>query len=121
GGQGRLHAVRCEAGIGKSRLGSQAGVEATERGALLLVSHAYPTEQALAYGLWIEALRTSGVLDREDVLAHVAAVWRGELARLFPELAAPDDQRASDPEDAMRLFRAVGQLLQLLATAHRLV
>ena len=120
-GRGRLIAVLGEAGIGKSRLVNQVSVEAMERGALLLVSHAYPTEQALAYGLWIEALRTGGVLDREDVLAHVASVWRGELARLFPELAAPDDQRASGPEDAMRLFDAVGHLLERLANAQPLV
>ena len=120
-GRGQLIAVLGEAGIGKSRLVSQLSVEAVERGALVLVGHAYATEQALAYGPWIDALRTGGVLAREDVLADVTAAWRAELARLFPELAKHDDQRAPSPEDATRLFEAVGHLLERLANAQPLL
>ncbi len=120
-GRGQLIAVLGEAGIGKSRLVSQVSVEAVKRGALVLVGHAYPAEQALAYGPWIDALRTGGVLDRDDVLAQVASAWRAELARLFPELAKHDDQRAPSPEDAMRLFEAVWHLLERLAHAQPLV
>src|SRR5262249_47473874 len=89
-GRGQLIAVLGEAGIGKSRLVSQVTVEAVKRGALALVSHGYQTEQTLAYGLWIDALRRGGVLDRDDVLSGVSAAWRAELARLFPELAQDD-------------------------------
>src|SRR5215813_6307180 len=89
-GHGQLIAVLGEAGIGKSRLVSQVTVEAVKRGALTLVSHGYQTEQTLAYGLWIDALRRGGVLDRDDVLSGVAVAWRAELARLFPELAQDD-------------------------------
>src|SRR5262245_2215981 len=120
-GRGQLIAILGEAGIGKSRLVSQVCVEAQKRGALVLVGNAYPNEQALAYGPWIDALRTGGVLDRDDVLAHVAPAWRAELARLFPELAPHDDQRARSPEDAMRLFEAVAHLLERLAKAQPLV
>ena len=120
-GRGQLIVVLGEAGIGKSRLVSQLSVEAVKRGALVLVGHAYATEQALAYGPWIDALRTGGVLAREDVFADVTAAWRAELARLFPELAKADDQRAPSPEDATRLFEAVGHLLKRLANAQPLV
>ena len=120
-GRGRLIAVLGEAGIGKSRLVGQLSVEAMRRGALVLVGHAYATEQALAYGPWIDALRSGGVLAREDVLADMTAPWRAELARLFPELATQDDQRAPSPEDATRLLEAVGHLLQRLANAQPLV
>ena len=120
-GRGQLVAVLGEAGIGKSRLLGQLGIEAAKRGALVLVGHAYSTEQALAYGLWIDALRTGGVLDRPDVLASMAAPWRAELARLFPELAKDDDSRAPMPEDPMRLLEAVAHLLRQLANAEPLV
>jgi DNA-binding SARP family transcriptional activator len=121
GGRGQLLVVLGEAGIGKSRLVSQLGVEAVKREALRLMGRAYPTEQVLAYGPWIEALRAGGVLDREDVLARLMPAWRAELARLFPELARPDDLRAANLEDAMRLFEAVAQLLEHLARVRPVV
>jgi DNA-binding SARP family transcriptional activator len=119
--RGQLIAVLGEAGIGKSRLVSQVTVEAVKRGALALVSHGYQTEQTLAYGVWIDALRRGGVLDRDDVLSGVAPAWRAELARLFPELAHRDARPASSPEDATRLFEAVGHLLERLAKTQPLL
>jgi predicted ATPase len=120
-GRGQVIAVLGEAGIGKSRLVSQLSVEAVKRGAFRLVGHAYPTEQALAYGPWIEAVRASAVLSRDDVLAQLTPALRAELARLFPELATPEAQRAASPEDAMRLFEAVAQLLERLANTQPLM
>src|SRR5215813_13576616 len=107
----------CGAEIGKSRLVSQVTIEAVKRGVLALVSHGYQTEQTLAYGLWIDALRRGGVLDRDDVLSGVAVAWRAELARLFPELAQHDAPPGSSPEDATRLLEAVAHLIEGLAKA----
>jgi DNA-binding SARP family transcriptional activator len=120
-GRGQVVAMLGEAGIGKSRLVSQLGVEAIKRGALVLVGHAYPTEQALAYGPWIEAVRAGAVLSRDDVLAQLTPAVRAELARLFPEVATPEAQRAASPEDAMRLFEAIAQLLERLAQVQPLM
>src|SRR5262245_30495843 len=119
-GRGQLLALVGEAGIGKSRLVGQLGVEAAKRGALVLVGHAYATEQALAYGPWIDALRR-GALDRPDVRASLAAPWRAELARRFPELAEDAAPRPSMPADPMRLVEAVAHLLGQLANAEPLV
>src|SRR5499426_1014354 len=120
-GRGQLIAVLGEAGIGKSRLVSQVTVEAVKRGTLALVSHGYQPEQTLAYGLWIDALRRGGVLDRDDVLSGVAVAWRIELARLFPELAQHGARREPSPEDATRLLEAVAHLLEGLAKAQPLL
>ena len=51
--------------------------------------------------------------------ASLDRVWRAELARLFPELAAPDLPPPSD--DARRLFESVTRLLEAAATASPLV
>src|SRR5499426_2632248 len=120
-GRGQLIAVLGEAGIGKSRLVSQVTVEAVKRGALALVSHGYQAEHTLGYGLWIDALRRGGVLDRDDVLSGVAVAWRIELARLFPELAQHDAPPGSSPEDSTRLLEAVAHLLEGLANAQPLL
>src|SRR5262247_344323 len=120
-GRGQLIAVLGEAGIGKSRLVNQVTIEAVKRGALALVSHGYQAEQTLAYGLWIDALRRGGVLDRDDVFNGVAVAWRIELARLFPELAQHDAPPGSSPEDSTRLLEAVAHLLEGLANAQPLL
>src|SRR5215831_8361079 len=120
-GRGQVIAVLGEAGIGKSRLVSQLSVEAVKRGALRLVGHVYPIEQALAYGPWIEAVRASAVLSRDDVLAPLTPACRAELARLFPELATPEAQQAANPEDSARLFEAVAQLLERLTKTQPLM
>src|SRR5262249_57963850 len=107
--RGQLIAVLGEAGIGKSRLVAEAAREAVQRGGRVLVGRGYVTEQTLAYGPWIDALRT--VLD-DGVCASLEPVWRAELARLFPQLADMAPRRAADPEDHVRLFEAVAQLLE---------
>ena len=117
--RGQLIAVLGEAGIGKSRLVAEVAREAVQRGGRVLVARGYVTEQTLAYGPWMDALRT--VLD-DDVCASLEPVWRAELARLFPQLADMAPPRAAGPEDHVRLFEAVAQLLErLAATAPLLV
>ena len=85
----------------------------------VLLGRCYESEQFLPFGPWAAALRADGAL-REDGAARVLdRVWRAELARLFPELAAPDLPPPSD--DARRLFESVTRLLEAAATASPLV
>ena len=116
GGRGQVIAVLGEAGIGKTRLVAELILEAGRRGGRVLAGHAYATEQALAYGLWIDAVKASGVLDDDDVREDVGPVWCAELARLFPQVATARERRTAGAEDHVRLFEAMAQLLERLAT-----
>ena len=116
GGRGQVIAVLGEAGIGKTRLVAELSLEAGRRGGRVLAGHAYATEQTLAYGPWIDAVTTSGVLDDGDVRENVGPVWCAELARLFPQVATAKARRTAGAENHVRLFEAVAQLLERLAT-----
>ena len=112
-GRGQLLAVLGEAGVGKSRLASAIGREAAQRGGRVLVGRSYATEQTLAYGPWMDALRP--LIDDDGVRTSLEPVWRTELARLFPQLGETTPGRAAGPEEHVRLFEAVGHLLERLA------
>ena len=118
-GAGTLVSIEGEAGIGKSRLLAELAADASRAGMRVLLGRCYESEQFLPFGPWAAALRADGAL-REDGAARVLdRVWRAELARLFPELAAPDLPPPSD--DARRLFESVTRLLEAAATASPLV
>ncbi len=80
----------------------------------MLLGRCYESTQILPFGPWVDAVRAGAVLgDEEAVLESLDPVWRAELTRLFPELAAPGLPPSSD--NALRLFDSVARLLEHLA------
>jgi DNA-binding SARP family transcriptional activator len=112
-GAGQVAIVLGEAGIGKSRLLAEVVIEAFERGSAILVGRAFESEQLLAFGPWVSAIRESRVLEEPGTLDAVAPIWRAELARLFPELGEPA-VGGRGGEDHLRLFEAIETLLASL-------
>jgi DNA-binding SARP family transcriptional activator len=95
-GRGHAVAVLGEAGIGKSRLVAELAGEAVRRGARLLLGRSYESEQILALGPWVDALRT-GRMVTPQTLEGLGTAWRAELARLFPEVLDAGAQLALSP------------------------
>jgi DNA-binding SARP family transcriptional activator/tetratricopeptide (TPR) repeat protein len=114
GGRGGAVAVLGEAGIGKTRLVDEMAHEASHQGFRLIAGRAHESERILPFGLWIGALRTSGVLVDREALEAIGTPWRRELARLFPELGTRGAAR-SGLDDHLRIFEAVAELLTALA------
>jgi tetratricopeptide (TPR) repeat protein len=75
----------------------------------------------LPFGPWADAFRKGQVIRDPQLLSGLGPGWLAELARLFPELAEPGRQPATDAADQLRLFQAVGQLLAHLAAGQPLL
>jgi len=117
---GRLCIIAGETGIGKTRLAAEFLAQARRNGAQILTARLYPGESGLAYGPFIQALRSAlsvdGRLERLKALpGHVLV----EAARLLPELSAlaPGLQLppAEGPGAQTRLFEALRRLIAALA------
>jgi DNA-binding SARP family transcriptional activator len=115
-GRGQVVMLVGEAGIGKSRALAALAVEADRRGGRVLLGRAYETEQVLAFGPWVDALRGVDVAADAMVLDSLDPVWRAELARLLPELGGTEPEPSAPAADHRRLFEAIGRLVAALAT-----
>jgi DNA-binding SARP family transcriptional activator len=117
-GEGGVIAVLGEAGIGKSRLVAELAAEAARRGARVLVGRSYESEQILAFGGWVDALRAGRVADDVVLLERLGETRRGELARLLPEAGTAP---AGAVTDARPLFESVSDVFALLAERQPLI
>src|SRR5262245_10346864 len=111
---GQVVAVLGEAGIGKTRLITALQEATARRGAHTLVGQSHETEQLLAFGPWVQAIREAGVVERR-ALEGLGAGWIADLSYLFPELRQPEWPLPSDPIEAVRLFDAMTELAKSLA------
>src|SRR5262249_28735154 len=116
-GQGSVVAVLAEAGAGKSRIAAELATTATARHVSVLTGRAYESEQILAFGPWVDALRAARMTADPRLVERLESVWRAELARLLPELGEPPGTTV----DARRLFDAVIAVLGHLAALQPLV
>jgi predicted ATPase len=113
-GREQIAIVLGEAGIGKTRLLAEITAEVLARKSEVLLGRAFESEQLLAFGPWVAAIRSGRVLEEPGVLDTLAPAWQRELRRLFPETG---EQVAGQPgdENYRRLFEAIERLLSVAA------
>jgi predicted ATPase len=117
-GQGLTVLVAGEAGIGKSRLVTEASISAREQGMRVLTGQCFEPDHALPYAPWRDLIRTH-LLDQPwaaEALAKVAP----DLVDLVPELARFESGEASitssaSETDRRRVVDAVARLLAMLS------
>lgn len=102
-----------EPGIGKTRLAEEFCQWVKRQGALVTTARSYAAEGRLAYAPIVEWLRSAEF--RESV-KKLDLIWRSELARLLPELAAAKaDEVPADalPENLQRqrMFEALARAI----------
>jgi len=115
-GRARIGAIVGEAGIGKSRLVDALVADTLEHGGRALIGRAHESERILPFGPWVDALRSAGVIPELTRQPALSPTWRMQLARLFPELGEPGQERpAAEEEDHVRLFEAIAQAVGHLA------
>jgi len=115
---GSVVIVTGEAGMGKSRLAADLAGEAARRGARVLLGQCHETDQILAFGPWVEALRPARVDRMIELLDDLGPARRGELARLLPELT---DGAAPATGEPLPLFEAAAALLERLSAGRPVV
>jgi hypothetical protein len=116
-GQATVVVVAGEAGVGKTRLVAELADRVRRRGALALAGGCLDVgDGVVAYAPVVEALRPLPGLLAPEELERVLGGARAELARLVPELAAPD---TTPPGEAVATVP--GRLFELLlGVVHRL-
>jgi DNA-binding CsgD family transcriptional regulator len=104
-----------EAGVGKTRLIRELAARAT--GARVLSGACIDLgESGPPFGPMVEVLRTLVREDGANAVRAYAGPAAGELARLVPELTAPEPDRGLEPGGgAVRIFEVVLALLERLA------
>ncbi len=112
-GGGMLMVLEGEAGIGKTRLAEELLTLLQSRGVAVASARCYEEEMDLAYGPWVELLRSAAdQLAARGRLVEVAPHWLSEAARLAPELALrrpelPPPGPLDDPGAQSRFFAGV--------------
>ncbi len=109
-GEGSLVLITGEAGIGKTRLASEARSYASSRGFFWLEGR-YANEGNMPYQAWVEAVRGFLRSAPPELLEKVPLPYGAELARLVPEVAERLGQMPSLPsigpeEERLRLLEA---------------
>lgn len=119
--RGHAVAIVGEAGIGKSSLAGAVADAAHTRGGRVLFGRAHQSEQVLAFGPWLDALRSGQVVGDLDTLVALPPVWRTQLARLLPEVGTHGPESHAPGDDAAMLFESIRQLLLALASREPVV
>ena len=115
-GKGQVVAIVGEAGIGKSSVLTALAAHARHREVRGLLGFSYESEQVLAFGPWVEALRYAQLTEHLDVFNGLTPAWHQALAHLVPELTSSRQEPTLSPPDHLRLFEAVTGLVRHLAT-----
>jgi class 3 adenylate cyclase/tetratricopeptide (TPR) repeat protein len=113
-GDGRLVLIRGEAGVGKTRLATQALREAERSGFRVLHGRAFRGDEGSPYGPWVQAIREFTRSAPSSVLARSGGAYAEELAELVPELGhrvvtAREGPRPEPDAARVRLLEALTQ------------
>ncbi|HKB46439.1 MAG TPA: AAA family ATPase, partial [Ktedonobacterales bacterium] len=120
-GSGTTLLVSGEAGLGKTRLATEARRGAAERGFLVLQGNCFEPDRSLAYGPLLDLLRGFLAAGSDEDLRQALGTAAPEVIKLLPELSVrlPDIQPtpALEPEqERRRLLEALTQVFVGLAT-----
>ncbi|HEY6041995.1 MAG TPA: AAA family ATPase, partial [Anaerolineae bacterium] len=115
-GAGRVALIAAEAGLGKSRLVTEAVRRAEQRGVQVFRGYCFETDRAFPYAPLIDLLRNHCEARSTSEIARTFQSTAPELVRIFPELKTNfphlKPAPAIDPErDKRRLFAALEQFL----------
>lgn len=120
GGRGRVLTISGEAGIGKSRLVSEARSKAKLQGFMWLQGNCYEPDRVLPYSPILELIRSYlAPRPAEDWMQYLPGAPH-ELIRLLPELGAHFHDISSapplePPQERRRLFQALADIFIKLA------
>ena len=128
-GQGRVAFVSGEAGVGKSRLITEAAHKARQQGFFHLQGHCFQTDNALPYAPFLDLLRSYMMSSTPEQIAQEWEAIAAELLRLLPEVRGLIPAFASvlplpalDPQqEKRRLFGAMTHFFTRLATRQPLL
>ncbi len=114
GGRGYVALLSGEAGIGKSRLVTEAKTYAANQNFLLLQGNCFPTDLTCPYAPLLDLLRTHAASELVATITPDSAPFPRELYPLLPDLVPlPPDQPLAfspDPEqEKRRLFAVLAQ------------
>jgi ATP/maltotriose-dependent transcriptional regulator MalT len=111
GGRTGFIEVTGEPGIGKTRMLTELGIRARQRGCLVLSGRATEYDGTTAFAGLIEALDGCD----PQRLRHIAGTDATILASVFPTIAA---EAPAPPTERHRIHRAISSLLQRIGQAH---
>jgi len=122
-GLGGVMLISGIAGVGKTRLAMELGIEATQGGILTLIGHCYDRGDPVPFVPFVEILEAAlaSAPNREAFRAMLGAEAAEisrllpQLRRLFPDIHAPLE--LAPAQSQRMLFNAVGELLTHMATA----
>jgi len=107
--------VAGDPGLGKSRLLTEIGRRAEERGCLVLLGRASELESDLPYGIFVDALDEYLLTLERGWLTELDRDSDGELARMFASVPRGDTGSSTVLDERYRAHRAVRTLLGALA------